>query len=205
MENTFIYIDDIKGESLERNHKEWIPAKTLSWEVTRTLDMDDLGTTQRGYANSSFGKVSVSTELSVASPKLMLSVADGTVRKEIKIEMCRSGDSSGHGMEPYLIWKLYDVVIDTAGVPTLVDAVREGGRFVTITPFSAPTPEDHPSVDVRLTSVEISREDLQDVVARAASGAGVLPDVESLPLEAAGRAHARLEAGGVRGKLVLVP
>ncbi|WP_109465071.1 Hcp family type VI secretion system effector [Albibacillus kandeliae] len=112
MENTFIYIDDIKGESLERNHKEWIPAKTLSWEVTRTLDMDDLGTTQRGYANSSFGKVSVSTELSVASPKLMLSVADGTVRKEIKIEMCRSGDSSGHGMEPYLIWKLYDVVID---------------------------------------------------------------------------------------------
>lgn len=112
MENCFISIGDIKGECTERNHKEWIPAKQLGWEVTRTLDMDDLGTTQRGYANSSFGKVSVTTELSVASPKLMLSVADGTSRKEIKIEMCRSADSAGKGMEPYLIWKLFDAVID---------------------------------------------------------------------------------------------
>ena len=90
MENTFINIDDIKGESLERNHKEWIPAKNLSWEVTRTLDMDDLGTTQRGYANSSFGKVSVTTELSVASPKLMLSVADGTPRKLMDVSLLAS-------------------------------------------------------------------------------------------------------------------
>lgn len=112
MENTYCYINDIPGEGTERNHVDWIPIKTLSWEVTRTLDMDDLGTTQRGYANSSFGKVSLSTELSKASPKLMLSVADGTVRKEIKIEMCRSGDSAGAGMEPYLIWTLKDVVID---------------------------------------------------------------------------------------------
>jgi len=112
MENTYILIDDIAGESYERNHKEWIPVKTVSWEVSRTLDMDDLSTTQRGYANSSLGKVSVSTELSVASPKLMLSVADGTVRKMITIEMCRAGDSAGKGMEPYLIWKLHDVIID---------------------------------------------------------------------------------------------
>ena len=74
--------------------------------------MDDLGTTQRGYANSSFGKVSVTSELSSASPKLMLSVADGTPRKEIIVEMCRSADSAGKGMEPYLIWHLYDSVID---------------------------------------------------------------------------------------------
>lgn len=112
MENTFIFIKDIPSEGTERNHKEWIPVKNLSWEVTRTLDMDDLGTTQRGYANSSFGKVSVTTEVAVHSTKLMTSVADGTVRNEIKIEMCRSGDSAGKGMEPYLIWTLHDSVID---------------------------------------------------------------------------------------------
>lgn len=112
MENTFVKFDDIKGESLERNHKDWVPIKTISWEVTRTLDMDDLSTTQRGYGQSSFGKIAVTSELSVASPKLMRSVADGTVRKEISIEMCRSGDASGKGMEAYLIWKLKDAVID---------------------------------------------------------------------------------------------
>ncbi|PJE35264.1 Hcp1 family type VI secretion system effector [Pseudooceanicola lipolyticus] len=127
MENTFISIGDIKGECMERNHKEWIPAKTLSWEVTRTLDMDDLGTTQRGYANSSFGKVSVTTELSVASPKLMLSVADGTTRKEITIEMCRSSDSAGKGMEPYLIWKLFDVTIDKYEVSGGEEQIPEEG------------------------------------------------------------------------------
>ena len=42
----------------------------------------------------------------------MLSVADGTVRKMITIEMCRAGDSAGKGMEPYLIWKLHDAIID---------------------------------------------------------------------------------------------
>jgi len=112
MENTFLKIDDIAGESLERNHKEWIPAKTLSWEVTRTIDIEDMGTAQRGFANSSFGKVSVSTELSVASPKVMLSVADGTVRDKITIEMCRSDVTGGKAMAPFLIWTLYDVVID---------------------------------------------------------------------------------------------
>ena len=112
MENTYVKINDIPGESLEKNHIDWIPVKTLSWSVTRTLEMSDLGTTQRGYANSAFEKVALTSELSVASPKIMLSVADGTVRKEITIEMCRSGDSAGAGMEAYLIFKLFDVVID---------------------------------------------------------------------------------------------
>ncbi|WP_109465070.1 Hcp family type VI secretion system effector [Albibacillus kandeliae] len=112
MENTFVKINDIQGESLERNHVDWIPAKSLSWELSRTIDVGDMGTAQRGFANSSFGKVSITTELSIASPRLILSVADGTVRKEIRIEMCRSGISGAKAMEPYLIWTLYDVVID---------------------------------------------------------------------------------------------
>lgn len=125
MENTYIKIDDIPGESQERNHKDWIPVKSISWELSRTLDMDDLGTTQRGYANSSFGKVSMTTELSLHSPKVMLSVADGTVRKKITIEMCRSGEASGKGMEPYLIITLHDVVIDKYDVSGGEESIPE--------------------------------------------------------------------------------
>jgi type VI secretion system secreted protein Hcp len=112
MENTFALVSDAPGESLEKNHKDWIPIKSMSWEVTRTLDMDDLGTAQRGYANSSFGKISMTSELGLHSPKIMLSVANGTVRKEIKIEMCRSGDSTSQGAEPYLIFIAKNATID---------------------------------------------------------------------------------------------
>lgn len=112
MENTFALVSDAPGECLDQNHKDWIPIKTVNWEVTRTLDMDDLGTTQRGFANSSFGKISLTSELALHSPKLMLSVANGTVRKELKIELCRSGDSSSTSMECYLEIIAKDAVID---------------------------------------------------------------------------------------------
>ncbi|MAC81205.1 MAG: hypothetical protein CML66_24465 [Rhodobacteraceae bacterium] len=112
-ENSFMEIKDIKGEGTEKNHKDWIPLKSFDWGLERTLDMDDLSTTQRGYANAKFNKVSVTTELSKASAKIMTSVANGTVRDEIKIHLCRSGDDPSKGMEPYLIVTLKHVVIDS--------------------------------------------------------------------------------------------
>lgn len=99
----------------------------------------------------------------------------------------------------------YDIVIDAAGVPTLLDAVRPGGRFVTITPFSAPSDSARPDVAVSVASVEISHADLLDVVRRVAARELAAPSIISLSLDQAAEAHARLEAGGVRGKLVLVP
>jgi type VI secretion system secreted protein Hcp len=119
MENAFIKITGAKGESLVQlpeevggsNTGEWIPLKSVSFNVERTLDMSDLGTTQRGYANANFGKIAVTSELSLASPKLMLSVADGTVRTKTVIHLCRSGSGST-GMEPYLTFTLHHSVID---------------------------------------------------------------------------------------------
>lgn len=112
MENVFVLFDDIDSECHERNHKDWLACKSISWELSRTVDMEDLGTIQRGYANSQFGKVSLTSELALHSTKLMLAVADGTPRKEVTIELCRAGDASGKGMEPYLIFKLFDCIVD---------------------------------------------------------------------------------------------
>lgn len=113
MENVFVNIKDIPGEAREKNHKDWIACKTIDWGLERTLDMTDLGTTQRGYANAQFNKVTLTSELSKASAKLMTSVANGTSREEITIEMCRSGDDASRGMEPYLIWTLKNAIIDS--------------------------------------------------------------------------------------------
>lgn len=111
MENAFIQITDAPGESMDNAHSDWIPLKTVSFNVERTLDMSDLGTTQRGYANANFGKISLTSELSKASPKLMLSVAQGTVRTKTEIHLCRSG-AGNTGMEPYLTFVLHHSVID---------------------------------------------------------------------------------------------
>ncbi|WP_428925600.1 Hcp family type VI secretion system effector [Marinibacterium sp. SX1] len=111
-----MHIGDIEGEGTEKNHIKWIPLKSVDWGLERTLDMDDLSTTQRGYANAKFNKISVTTELSCASAKIMTSVANGTVRDDIKIHLCRSGDDPSKGMEPYLIFTLKHAVIDTYSV-----------------------------------------------------------------------------------------
>ncbi|MCL6284973.1 type VI secretion system tube protein Hcp [Ruegeria sp. 2012CJ41-6] len=116
MENVYIKIDQIPGEAREKQHKDWIAVKSIEWNVERTLDMTDLGTTQRGYANTNFGKISVTTELSKASAKLMTYVASGKASKELIIHMCRAGDTEKKGMEPYLIWTLRHAIIDSYSV-----------------------------------------------------------------------------------------
>lgn len=116
MENVFIQVKPLKGECLEKEHKDWIPVKSIEWNIERTLDMTDLGTTQRGYANANFGKVSITTELSIASPKVMQYVATGFVTPEVTIEMCRAGSDKEKGMEAYLTYKLRHCIIDSYSV-----------------------------------------------------------------------------------------
>ncbi|MFD5400365.1 zinc-binding dehydrogenase [Streptomyces griseorubiginosus] len=99
----------------------------------------------------------------------------------------------------------YDIVIDAGGAPALFDAVRPRGAFLTVTPFSAPDPATRPEVAYTLISVELNREDLEDVVEAAARGVAPRPELTVLPFEEAAEAHRRLERGGFRGKLLLVP
>ena len=116
MENTFVKFKDIEGEATEKNHKKWLPVKTISWNVERTVDMADLGSKQRGFANAQFGKITCSAELSAASPKICTYVASGKVDGEVIIEMCRAGDDPSVGMETYLTFKLKDCQIDSYSV-----------------------------------------------------------------------------------------
>ncbi|MCR8723326.1 Hcp family type VI secretion system effector [Frigidibacter sp. ROC022] len=121
--NMFMLISDIEGDAVEGNHENWIVLEGVNWNLARAVDMTDLGSNQRGHANTNFGKVEVTTELGKASCKLMLSVANGTVRPEITIHQCRSGDAEDEGLAPYLIWTLYSTVVDSYSVSSSADAV----------------------------------------------------------------------------------
>jgi type VI secretion system secreted protein Hcp len=115
-ENTFIQIEGIEGEATEENHAGWVPLKSIEWGMERTVDMTDLTTKQRGYANTNFEKVSLTSDLSKASAKICTYVASGKITKEVVIHLCRSGDDAGKGMEPYLIIKLGNCMIDSYSV-----------------------------------------------------------------------------------------
>jgi NADPH:quinone reductase-like Zn-dependent oxidoreductase len=98
-----------------------------------------------------------------------------------------------------------DAVFDTAGAGLLGDAIAltgDASRVITIADASAP---EH---GVRFTGqdpADRAPEALPELAALLASGAMSLPVWRSYPLTEAATAHADLEAGRNRGKIILLP
>ncbi|KIC15949.1 MULTISPECIES: Hcp family type VI secretion system effector [unclassified Leisingera] len=123
--NMFVQISDIEGDATEENHKKWIVIQSASWNVERAVEMTDLGSTQRMHANSNFGKIELTSQMGKASNDLALSVANGTVRPEIIMHWCRSGDSASQGLLVYSVWKMKDVVVDSYSISASEDGIPE--------------------------------------------------------------------------------
>jgi NADPH:quinone reductase len=97
-----------------------------------------------------------------------------------------------------------DAVLDTAGIGgAALGAVRDGGAFVTTIPPTAPPAQ----LDIRVSAVQVEANggQLGELVALAEQGKLTLRVAQTYPLQDAALAHARLEKGGVRGRLVLAP
>lgn len=100
-----------------------------------------------------------------------------------------------------------------AGVPAVLDAVplggpagaavADGGVLVT----TRPTPPVDPARGVRqeIVLVTLDRPALRDLVLDVADGRLSTRVAATLPLAEAAEAHRRVEAGGLHGKIVLVP
>lgn len=131
--NMFIEISDTPGDATEANHDKWIVINEVNWSVERAVDMTDMGSTQRGHANSNFGKVEINSEMGLASNKLALAVANGTVRPEIIMHWCRSGDSAADGLLVYSTWKFKNAVIDNYTVTGSEDSVPKETWRITYT------------------------------------------------------------------------
>ena len=96
-----------------------------------------------------------------------------------------------------------DAAFDAAvlGYPAM-DAVRAGGSFAA---FAGAGPFPVRGVRVVPVHIHAGGAALAGLSALAAAGKLTLRVANTYPLEEAARAHARLEAGGLRGRLVLIP
>ncbi|MFF1724962.1 NADP-dependent oxidoreductase [Streptomyces sviceus] len=98
----------------------------------------------------------------------------------------------------------FDAVLDAAVLgEAVLERVRDGGAYVGVLPGAHPG-----SVrGVRTASVAVEADGarLAELAGLVDEGALTLRVAETYALDAVAKAHARLEEGGVRGRLVLVP
>jgi NADPH:quinone reductase len=96
-----------------------------------------------------------------------------------------------------------DSVLDAAGLGgEVIGAVQDGGGFVPTVP---PTPPSERDIQVSGVQVAADGARLAELVALAEAGILTLRVARTYPLVDAADAHAQLEKGGVRGRLVLTP
>jgi type VI secretion system secreted protein Hcp len=119
-----IHLLDGKGEATEAKHDKWVVVKSINWNVERAVDLADIGGSQRGYGNANFGKIAVTSEMTVISTLLAKYAASGVDVGLIKVDCCRTSDELGAALIPYLQFKLhfgqitkYDVTMSEDGVP----------------------------------------------------------------------------------------
>lgn len=97
-----------------------------------------------------------------------------------------------------------DAVLDAAPVgPALIGAARDGGSFTTVVDPAVPASER--GVRVAKVSVAPDAAALRELVDALATGRLRTRVAGTVPFADVAQAHRRAEAGGFRGKLVLVP
>jgi type VI secretion system secreted protein Hcp len=75
--DAYIKIGDIKGESTEEGHKDWIVLHSVQWSVGRTISSTG-GGTPREAGVPKFSEVTLSKSVDSSSPPLFLSAVGGT-------------------------------------------------------------------------------------------------------------------------------
>lgn len=94
-----------------------------------------------------------------------------------------------------------DAVLDTAGMPGAIGAVRTGGIFGSVVAAALPEPSD--GVDVRHFLTNSDGKLLQRILSDIADGAMSVRIGLRLPLEQVVQAHTAMQSRSVRGKIVL--
>lgn len=114
----YLKIGDIKGESVDKGHKEWINLLSVNQSLTRPMAAGISGST-RQRASVTCGNVMCVKEMDSSTPKLIQAICDGTVYPEVEIHLCTS---TGAGARvAYFLWNLVNVMVSDYSVSGATD------------------------------------------------------------------------------------
>lgn len=88
----FLQIDSIKGESTDKNHKDWIDINSFSWGISNSGSVGSGGGGSSGKAI--FAPLSWTQQLDKSVPFLFLAVASGTHIKNATLDVQQAGAKS---------------------------------------------------------------------------------------------------------------
>ncbi|HXR14451.1 MAG TPA: NADP-dependent oxidoreductase [Solirubrobacteraceae bacterium] len=97
-----------------------------------------------------------------------------------------------------------DAVIDAALLgPAILPALRDGGKLIAVRPFAGETERGIAIELVLVSDYAANQQALRELARQAGAGELTLRVAETFAPERAADAHRALEAGGVRGRLVI--
>src|SRR5215510_12268107 len=105
--NCFANFGDIKGESTDKDHKDWVMVLKYDHAVTQPPSISQKTAGGRGAEEVDHSEFSIVKLLDAATPKLYESACKGTHLPEVVIELWRAGGDPVKYME----FKLKEVLI----------------------------------------------------------------------------------------------
>lgn len=117
MFNAFVNFGDIKGESTDKDHKDWVMIQSYEHGITQPASVTQKTAGGRSAEAVQFEEFRITKLVDAASPKLYEACCKGTHIPEVTIELWRAG---GDPLKYFEI-KLKEVLIsgvDQHGTPT---------------------------------------------------------------------------------------
>lgn len=116
----FMKLGDIKGESTDQGHKDWILIESMSAPIYRNIP-EGARDNERVRGRTTCGDVVVVRQFDKSSVKLQAACANGTFFKEVELHLCAQVKNKA---EPYLKYKLSNVIITSYSF----HGTAEGGK-----------------------------------------------------------------------------
>jgi type VI secretion system secreted protein Hcp len=110
----FVRIQDIPGESLDRNHKDWIEVQWFDAKISQPVGQATSRIGGRTGGRVEFSELTVGKAIDKATPKLHLYCCNGKHIPDVRIEFCRAAGDK----QPYYVIDLKDVMIASVGHTT---------------------------------------------------------------------------------------